>query len=59
MSHDHGWRAACGITLWILWFHLGNPSIARGVTAMVVGSGAWLALSFIQQKGGGLKLIIG
>ncbi len=42
MSHDHGWRAACDMTLWILWLHFEIPSIARGVTAMVVGSGAWL-----------------
>ena len=47
MSHDHGWRAACGLTILILWFHFENPSVARGVTAMVVGSGAWFGLFFI------------
>lgn len=42
MSHDRGWRAACGMTIWILRFHFGVGDVARGVTAMVVGSGAWL-----------------
>jgi len=42
MSHDRGRRAACGMTIWILPFHFETPSIARGVTAMVVGSGALL-----------------
>ena len=40
MSHDHGWRAACLVTGWILEFHFEIHEIARGVTAMVVGSGA-------------------
>ena len=39
MSHDHGWRAACLVTSWILGFHFGVGEGARGVTAMVVGSG--------------------
>ena len=42
MSHAGSWRAACGVTIWILWFHFETTSIARGVTAMVVGSGALL-----------------
>src|SRR5215212_3055103 len=39
MSHDRGRRAACRTTIPIPWFHFENPSVARGVTAMVVGSG--------------------
>ncbi len=44
MSHDHGWRAACGMTIWIPQFHFESLSIARGVTAMVVGSGDLLGI---------------
>jgi hypothetical protein len=44
MSHDHGRRAACSITLLGLWFHFRILSEARGVTAMAVGSGALLGL---------------
>jgi len=44
MSHDRGWRAACIVPIWIREFHFGNQKVARGVTAMVVGSGALLAL---------------
>src|SRR6059036_1263476 len=40
MSHDRGRRAACGMTIWTLGFHFEIREIARGVTAMVVGSGA-------------------
>src|SRR5260221_3164229 len=47
MSHDRGWRAACGMTIWILRFHFETLSVARGVTAMVVGSGALLGSFFI------------
>ena len=43
MSHDRGRRAACGMTILILGFHSEILKIARGVTAMVVGSGALLA----------------
>ena len=43
MSHDRGWRAACIVTIWILRFHSKMHEVARGVTAMVVGSGALLA----------------
>jgi hypothetical protein len=42
MSHDRGWRAACGMMIWSLGFHFVILEIARGVTAMVVGSGALL-----------------
>jgi len=42
MSHDHGWRAACHMTIWILKFQFEIHEVARGVTAMVVGSGALL-----------------
>ena len=42
MSHDRGGRAACGLTTWITRFHFEVREIARGVTAMVVGSGALL-----------------
>jgi len=40
MSHDHGWRAACVVTIRIPKFHFDVREKARGVTAMVVGSGA-------------------
>ena len=46
MSHDRGWRAACIVTLLILKFHSRIHEVARGVTAMVVGSGALLAAWF-------------
>jgi len=46
MSHDHGWRAACRVTIWILRFHFEVHEVARGVTAMVVGSGALLGRFF-------------
>jgi len=45
MSHDRGWRAACLVTIWTPMFHSEIREIARGVTAMVVGSGALLARS--------------
>ncbi len=44
MSHDRGWRAACLGTTWIPEFHFEIREVARGVTAMVVGSGALLGL---------------
>ena len=47
MSHDHGWRAACLVTIRLLGFHSKIREIARGVTAMVVGSGALLASSLL------------
>jgi len=48
MSHDRGWRDACDITLLIPWFHFEVDEGARGVTAMVVGSGALLGRFFID-----------
>jgi hypothetical protein len=50
MSHDRGWRAACVLTIWSLLFHFERLSVARGVTAMVVGSGALLGLWFIRLR---------
>jgi len=43
MSHDGSWRAACLTRNWILILHFESPSVARGVTAPGVGSGALLA----------------
>jgi hypothetical protein len=40
MSHDRSWRAACVFTITIPCLHFGVHSIARGVTAVGVGSGA-------------------
>ena len=50
MSHDHGWRAACIVTLWIPKFQSEMGEVARGVTAMVVGSGALLGLWLVFLK---------
>ena len=50
MSHDRGWRAACGVTIWSPGFHFEIREVARGVTAMVVGSGALLGPSVRQLK---------
>ena len=38
MSHDRGWRAACGVTIWNLGFHFGDScdSTRRD------GHGRWL-----------------
>ncbi|WP_414665131.1 hypothetical protein [Horticoccus sp. 23ND18S-11] len=44
MSHDRGWRAACIVTVSIPNFHFKIHEVARGVTAMVVGSGALLGV---------------
>ena len=49
MSHDRGRRAACLVTIWILGFHSEIREEARGVTAMVVGSGALLDLFWIAK----------
>ncbi|WP_414665170.1 hypothetical protein [Horticoccus sp. 23ND18S-11] len=46
MSHDRGWRAACAVTIKIQEFHFDVREKARGVTAMVVGSGALLGIFF-------------
>jgi len=52
MSHDGSWRAACLIRNWILILHFKVPSVARGVTAPGVGSGALLGLFFVLQHFG-------
>ena len=44
MSHDGSWRAACLNRNWIRILHSESHSVARGVTAPGVGSGALLAL---------------
>ncbi len=49
MSHDRGWRAACLVTIKIPEFHFDVREEARGVTAMVVGSGALLGRFFIRK----------
>jgi len=43
MSHDLRRRGSCDITIWILLLHSIARTIARDVTAKVVGSGALLA----------------
>jgi hypothetical protein len=43
MSHDLRWRGSCDITMWILLLQFETFSVARDVTAKVVGSGALLA----------------
>ena len=58
MSHDHGRRAACGLTICIPGFHSEIDEKARGVTAMVVGSGALLGLFCRDGKWPGLKSMI-
>ena len=50
MSHDRGRRAVCGMTIWSLRFHFEIRGVARGVTAMVVGSGALLGLFVISER---------
>jgi len=51
MSHDHGRRAACSMTIWSLRFHFEIHEAARGVTAMVVGSGDLFGLFFVALSG--------
>jgi hypothetical protein len=43
MSHDGSWRAACLTRKWIPTFHFDSASVARGMPAPGVGSGALLA----------------
>ena len=40
MSHEHRGRAACLVTRWIPDYHFELSAGARGVTVMIVGSGA-------------------
>ncbi len=49
MSHDRGWRAACGMTIWNIKFHFEIHEVARGVTAMVVGSGDLLGVCSVDD----------
>ena len=49
MSHDRGWRAACIVTIRIPKFHCEIGEVARGVTAMVVGSGALLGIFWFVE----------
>ena len=49
MSHAAGWRAACLGRFSNLTFHSNPDSIARGVTAGRVGSGALLGLLWCIQ----------
>src|SRR5438477_112550 len=44
MSHDHGRHDSCGLRLYSRWLHSILLSLARGMTAVVVGSGALLGL---------------
>jgi hypothetical protein len=48
MSHDHGGRDSCFRLKLIPPLHLHSLSVARGVTDVVVGSGALLARFFIK-----------
>ena len=50
MSHDRGWRAACIVTILNPSFHSKKHEVARGVTAMVVGSGALLGIFFMRKE---------
>jgi hypothetical protein len=47
MSHDLRRRGSCHITIWIPLLHSVNRTIARDVTAKVVGSGALLGIYFV------------
>src|SRR5258705_6316957 len=58
MSHDRGWRAACGMTIWSLRFHFEIREIARGVTAMVVGSGALFGVLLACDRALGATLTL-
>src|SRR5437660_1401441 len=44
MSHDHSRHDSCELRLYSRWIHSIVLSLARGMTAVVVGSGALLAL---------------
>src|SRR4051812_18561403 len=50
MSHEHGRRGACGMTIWILRFHFESLSIARGVTGMLVGSSGRLVIFVVNPR---------
>src|SRR5437016_4426980 len=44
MSHDHSRHDSCGLRLYSRWIHSIVLSLARGMTAVVVGSGALFGL---------------
>src|SRR5205807_2433991 len=44
MSHDHSRHDSCRLPLYSRWIHSIPLSLARGMTAVVVGSGALLGL---------------
>jgi hypothetical protein len=50
LSHDRGWRAACIVTMWIPRLLIATHKVARGVTAMVVGSGALLGHCSVSRR---------
>ena len=58
MSHDRGWRAACIVTIQILRIHSKMHEVARGVTAMVVGSGALLGFTVVIYRKNGSHDIV-
>src|SRR5437773_12068716 len=47
MSHDHSRHDSCSLRLYSRWIHSLLLSLARGMTAVVVGSGALLGLCSI------------
>src|SRR2546430_41526 len=50
MSHDHSRRDSCRLRLYSRWIHSIKLSLARGMTAMVVGSGALLGFHFYHAN---------
>jgi hypothetical protein len=57
MSHDGSWRAACLTRNGIRTLHLETPSVARGVTAPGVGSGALLGMGGAREVGLRLSIV--
>src|SRR5207237_8732135 len=51
MSHDHSRHDSCVLRLYSRWVHSILLSLARGMTAVVVGSGALLGLFFVTVMG--------
>src|SRR5205814_4056443 len=50
MSHDHSRHDSCGLRLYSRWIHSIMLSLARGMTAVGVGSGALLALFSLEVR---------
>src|SRR5438128_2202801 len=50
MSHDHSRHDSCSLPLLNRWIHSIILSLARGMTAVVVGSGALLGHSSLQIR---------